>query len=100
MRRILCLILISQNGGSLPRRETDLLLSCGEFISASVMCSLLSSQGIPSTVMTGGQAGIRTDGRYGNARIRKVNGKAMIERLKQGFTVIVTGFQGQSEKES
>lgn len=89
--------LIRQNGGSLPRRETDLLLSCGELIAASVMCSLLSSQGIPSTVMTGGQAGIQTDERHGNARIRKVNGKAIIERLKQGFTVIVTGFQGQSE---
>ena len=36
--------LIRQNGGSLPRRETDLLLSCGELIAASVMCSLLSSR--------------------------------------------------------
>ena len=58
---------IHENGDSLPSRERDLLLSCGEIISAAVLCSILPSEGIPSTVLTGGQAGIRTDARFGDA---------------------------------
>jgi len=60
---------IGSNGGALSDREKDLLLSCGEIISAATLCSLLNEAGSPSVVLTGGQAGIRTDGRFGAARI-------------------------------
>ncbi|KIL34282.1 aspartate kinase [Cohnella kolymensis] len=88
--------LVSQNGGTLPTRERDLLLSCGELISAATLCSLLNSEGLPSVVLTGGQAGIVTDDRYGAARIVKINTDSIVQHLTEGRIVVVTGFQGMT----
>jgi aspartate kinase len=88
--------LIGQNGGTLPTRERDLLLSCGELISAATLSSLLNSEGLPSVVLTGGQAGIVTDDRFGAARIVKINTETIIQHLTDGRIVVVTGFQGMT----
>jgi aspartate kinase len=87
---------IIQNGDALPAREKDLLLCCGEIISAATLCSLLTSEGIASTVLTGAQAGFETDDQYGNARIVNVHPERIIEEFKNHKVVIVTGFQGQT----
>lgn len=87
---------ITEQGGKLPQREMDLLLSCGELISAATLCSTLLNRDIPSVVLTGGQAGIETDEQYGQARIVHVRPNRIIELLQQGKVVIVTGFQGQT----
>lgn len=84
-------------GGSLPDREKDLLLSCGEIISAAKMCGLLNKEGIPSVALTGGQAGILTDGRHGSARISKVDPSRILDYLSEDKVVIVAGFQGVTE---
>lgn len=86
--------LISQDGRYLPDREKDLLLCCGEIISATVLCSILHAEGISSVVMTGGQAGIRTTDAFGNAQITSIHPATILDYLKQGRVVIVTGFQG------
>lgn len=91
------LALVSQNGNSLPAREKDLLLSCGELISAAILCSLLNSEGIASIVLTGGQAGIITDNRFGTARILDINTNKLHQHLAEGNVVVVTGFQGLTE---
>ncbi len=88
--------LIRGNGNALPSRERDLLLSCGELISASVLCSLLNAEGIPSVSLTGGQAGIITDDRFGAARILEIKTDRMLKHLSDGRVVIVTGFQGMT----
>ncbi len=88
--------LIRQNGNALPSRERDLLLSCGELISASILCSLLHAEGIPSIALTGGQAGILTDDRFGSARIVEVKTDRISQYLAEGRVVIVTGFQGMT----
>nr|WP_202887701.1 aspartate kinase [Cohnella zeiphila] len=88
---------IDRNGRSLPDREKDMLLSCGELISAATLCSLLNREGIPSVALTGGQAGIVTDGRFGSARIAKVNPAKIAEHLADDKVVIVAGFQGMTE---
>ncbi|MDQ0090566.1 aspartate kinase [Paenibacillus anaericanus] len=88
--------LISAGGGSLPAREQDLLLSCGEIISATTLCSLLQSELISSVVLTGAQAGFRTDQQFGNARILDIVPTRVLEELEHKDVVIVTGFQGQS----
>lgn len=85
---------IGSNGNALPAREKDLLLSCGEFISAATLTSLAHSEGITATVLTGGQAGIITDHQYGNARILEVKPDRILEELKSHQVVIVAGFQG------
>ncbi|MBE0344005.1 aspartate kinase, partial [Paenibacillus sp. 28ISP30-2] len=86
----------ASNGDSLPRRERDLLLCCGEIISAATLCSLMENEGIPATVLTGAQAGFITDNQYGNARILDIKPDRIVEELNQGRVVIVTGFQGQT----
>lgn len=88
--------LIRQNGDQLPARERDLLMCCGEWISAANLCSLIQAEGIPAVVMTGGQAGIETNDAYGNAQIVSVQPKRILEHLDRGEVVIVAGFQGQT----
>lgn len=87
-----------QNGNRLPLREKDLLLSCGELISAATLCSLLHARGVRATVLTGGQAGIRTNVEYGNAQILSIDPVRITRLLDQGTVVIVTGFQGETEE--
>jgi aspartate kinase len=75
-------------------REMDLVMACGEIISASVFATLLKSLGCPSMSLRGGQAGVRTDNIYGNARILGVNPLGVMEASARGFVPVVCGFQG------
>jgi len=88
--------LIRDNGNALPPRERDLLLSCGELISAAVLCSLLRHEGLSAVALTGGQAGIVTDAHFGSARIVEIDGSRMLKHLEDGQIVVVTGFQGRT----
>lgn len=86
--------LIAPFGLFVAARERDLLMSCGEVISAAVMASLLQSRGIPAVALTGEQAGIATNGEYGNARITKVMTDRLKSHLANGKVAVVAGFQG------
>ncbi len=81
----------------LPKRELDLLMSCGEIISGVVLASTLQSQGFEAVLLTGGQAGIITNNNFGDARIVRVEPKGILEHLNEGKIVVVTGFQGVTE---
>ncbi|HWI64798.1 MAG TPA: aspartate kinase [Symbiobacteriaceae bacterium] len=81
----------------LAPREMDLLMSCGEIISSVVVAGTLKARGLPVTVLTGGQAGIVTDDRFGSAHIQKVDPAPMLKRLREGLVVVVAGFQGRSQ---
>ena len=78
-------------------RELDLIMSCGELITATLLASQLSGQGLPARCLTGEQAGLITDGNYGNAHIQYVNTRNIKACLEDGFVPIITGFQGVSE---
>ncbi|KZS43694.1 aspartate kinase [Paenibacillus glucanolyticus] len=88
---------IGHNGNALPSRERDLLLCCGEIISATTLCSLLQHEGITAMVLTGAQAGFLTDDHFGNARIKDVKPERVLKELEYHQVVIVTGFQGQTD---
>ncbi|HWJ03862.1 MAG TPA: aspartate kinase [Verrucomicrobiae bacterium] len=81
-----------------PRRELDILMSCGEIISGVVMVSTLQGLGYDAVLLTGGQAGIITTQSFGDARILRVQPKNILENLTQGKIVVVTGFQGVTEE--
>ncbi|MDA8228273.1 MAG: aspartate kinase [Desulfitobacterium hafniense] len=81
----------------IPKRELDLLMSCGEVISGTVMVSTLQSLGFDTVLLTGGQAGIITNDCFGDARIIRVEPKNIVEHLEAGKVVVVTGFQGITE---
>lgn len=80
-------------------REMDLLMSCGEIISGVLLTNYLSSIGIKARFFTGEQAGIVTDGNFGNAHVLYVNPRNILDCLEKGVTPVVAGFQGISENE-
>jgi aspartate kinase len=77
-------------------RETDLCMACGEIISASVVAAHLKFKGFHAMALTGGQAGILTDDRFGNSSILSIDTTRILHLLKEGITPVVTGFQGVS----
>lgn len=80
-----------------PKREMDLLMSCGEVISGSVMVSTLQSLGLEAVLFTGGQAGIITNNCFGDAKIIRIEPGRIRKQLEEGKVVIVAGFQGTTE---
>lgn len=81
-------------GGEANRRELDALLSAGEQMSAALMAMAIRAQGLDAVSLTGWQAGIHTDGVFGNARILRVNPEPLSAILTQGKIAVVAGFQG------
>lgn len=77
-------------------RELDLLTACGEIISSVVMAHTLKAMGHPATALTGGQAGISTDGTFGDAQIVEINPNPITRLAEEGRIVVVAGFQGAS----
>jgi len=92
------LSLINNGNCSISKREVDLLLCCGEIISAVVMAETLEKRGYKVTVLTGGQAGIITNNDFGNAEVLKVETKKIMDLLYSGVIPIVTGFQGMTQE--
>ncbi|MDI6880690.1 MAG: aspartate kinase [Desulfitobacteriaceae bacterium] len=84
--------------GDVPKRELDLLMSCGEIISGAVLVTTLQSLGFEAVLLTGGQAGIITNDSFGDARIIRVEPQAILEHVENGVIVVVTGFQGGTEE--
>jgi aspartate kinase len=78
-------------------RELDLLLSTGEVVSSTLLAMALEEMGYEAISLTGGQAGIRTDAVYSQARIVGVDPERIVNELDKGNIVIVAGFQGITE---
>ncbi|MCL0057792.1 aspartate kinase [Dehalococcoidales bacterium] len=79
-------------------RELDLLLSTGEIVSSTLLAMALKSMGYEAISLTGGQAGIKTDATYSQARIQRVESERVVEELEKGNIVIVAGFQGITDE--
>jgi aspartate kinase len=80
------------------KREMDMLLSTGEQVTISLLAMALAEKGIKATSYTGWQAGILTESVHSNARITKIDTKAIENQLASGNVVVVAGFQGVTEK--
>src|SRR3954467_8395716 len=78
-------------------RELDVLLATGEHQSATLLSMALHGLGVPAISLSGPQAGITTDGRYGRARIASIEPDRVRRELDRGKVVIVAGFQGRAE---
>lgn len=79
-------------------RETDLLLACGEIISAVVLVNTLKGKGYDSRAFTGGQAGIITDSHHMEADIIELKPSRIMEAIENGRIPVVAGFQGMSQQ--
>jgi aspartate kinase len=81
-----------------PRRELDMLLSCGERISMALLSMAIAELGHEAISFTGSQSGIMTNDRHSGARIIEVRPVRIEDELERGRIVIVAGFQGVSYK--
>jgi len=80
------------------RRELDAFLSAGEQMSACLMAMAIEAKGYPAVSLAGWQAGLSTDGTYGNARVQKMTCNRIREELAGGKIVVVAGFQGINDR--
>ena len=78
-------------------REMDAYLSAGEQLSAGLMAMTIGAMGFPAVSLTGWQAGLKTDGVHGNARVLGLEGDRIRRELSKGNIVVVAGFQGLDE---
>ncbi|WHX39530.1 aspartate kinase [Mesobacillus sp. AQ2] len=79
------------------KREMDMLLTTGEQITIALYSMALAQSGIEAVSFTGWQAGIKTEGIHGNARIIDIDTERISKELESGKVVIVAGFQGVTE---
>lgn len=90
------LLSLVEQGESAPRTR-DLLMSCGETISACVFSHALCLEGIPSAPMNAYSAGIKANGSYNCAEITGMDAANVKNALEQGMVPVITGFQGVDE---
>ena len=89
--------MLKDENSYVDKHEIDFLISCGENIGTAVVAANLQSVGLKARALTGGQAGIITDNKYGSARILKVDTKYLRELLEKDIVPVVCGFQGVTE---
>ncbi|MDD2282114.1 MAG: aspartate kinase [Eubacteriales bacterium] len=75
-------------------RELDLLMACGELVSATLLAVQLQELGCAAMALTGSQVGIITDENHGNAEIQAVEIKRIRQVLEAGIIPVICGFQG------
>ncbi len=78
-------------------KKKDLIMSCGEIISATLVSHLLDSQGLPSEALMGIQAGIITDNNFNSSNIIHIDTRPILSLIKSGKIPIVAGFQGATK---
>jgi aspartate kinase len=81
-----------------PRRELDMLLTCGERISMALLSMALHELGVPAISFTGSQSGIITDTTHAQARIIEVRPGRIEDALSKSKVAIVAGYQGVSRE--
>ena len=77
--------------------NADMLLACGELLSAAIFADELTAAGVPARALSGASAGIVTDAHYGDATILRVEAERIERMLDEGIVPVVAGFQGATE---
>jgi aspartate kinase len=79
-------------------RESDACVSAGEQISAALMAMAVQRLGREAVSLTGWQAGLLTDGKYGDAGILGLISDRISQESDAGKIVILAGLQGVDEQ--
>lgn len=90
--------LVNEKQSFISKREQDLLLSCGELISAIVFSNMLNENEIKAAAFNGAQAGFITNDDFTNAKIIEMNCERIRKELEEVDVIVVTGFQGQTKE--
>ncbi len=78
-------------------RELDVMVSTGEQVTVALLAMALTDLGLKSRSYTGGQVRILTDSAHTKARILSIDEENLRRDLKDGYIVVVAGFQGVDE---
>jgi aspartokinase len=81
-----------------PKRELDMLISCGERSSMALLAMALNEIGVKAISLTGSQSGIITNDTHGGAEIIAVKPHRVLDAFLAYQVVIIAGFQGISER--
>lgn len=85
-------------GEEIDKRELDVLISVGEQITIAKLAMCLKKLGYNAISLTGWQVPIKTNNKYGDSDILKINLDRIIKELNENKIVIVAGFQGINEE--
>ncbi len=89
------LLTLSQALSSQPDpREIDVLLSTGEQVTIALLALALQDLKVDARSYLGSQVKILTDDAHGKARIKAIDGQAILSDLNGGKVAVVAGFQG------
>ncbi|MGH3090075.1 MAG: aspartate kinase [Rubrobacteraceae bacterium] len=77
-------------------REIDQLLATGEEQSVALLAMALHDRDVGAVSLTGPQAGMRIEGKYGSGVISEIRPERVHALLKDKQVVIVAGFQGMN----
>lgn len=80
--------------GELSEKEIARFLSVGEIISSLLFTSDCIKNGLNATSLSPIELGIKTDSSFLDATIQSVDGKCIVEALKEHSVVVVPGFLG------
>jgi len=75
-------------------RELDAIISTGEQVTSGLMALGLINLGIKAKSYSGHQIKIKTNQSHNKARILEIDDKKVKKDLKDGYVVVVAGFQG------
>ncbi len=81
-------------GSEFDNAEYDSIVASGELVTAGLLAVVLSDLGLKSRSWAGWQIPILTDDAHGAARIAKIDGATLVDRLSAGEVAVVAGFQG------
>ena len=90
------LVTLANSASKSPdKHELDVLLATGEQTTAALLAIILKSMGYSAKSLLGFQAGILTDNTPGKARILDIHSSCIKELIRNGYIVVVAGFQGR-----
>jgi aspartate kinase len=75
-------------------RELDVIASTGEQVTIGLLAMALLELGVKARSYTGWQVGMLTDSAFTKSRIISINDDRIRKDLKDGWVVVVAGFQG------
>lgn len=79
-------------------REHDVLIATGETVTTALLAMTLTEMGAKARSLQANQVRICSDGAYTRARITSVDTDTMRRYLKEGYILVVSGFQGIDER--
>src|SRR5687767_7941288 len=88
------LALAAETSSDAPKRELDMLISCGERSSMALLALALNQIGVASISLTGSQAGVITDNNHQSAQLRSIRPARVLQAFETHQVVVIAGFQG------